>query len=65
MNPKFHRHPSFFLHIQVTSNFIQTCDRLQIKKKKKNNHWVYLVEVLLWLLHQIDLFQHGLKLSIR
>lgn len=36
-----------------------------LKKKKKNNHWVYLVEVLLWLLHQIDLFQHGLKLSIR
>lgn len=25
-----------------------------LKKKNKNNHWVYLVEVLLWLLHQID-----------
>lgn len=54
MNPKFHRHQVFFAH---SSYFKLHSDMRQVanlKKKKKNNHWVYLVEVLLWLLHQID-----------
>lgn len=49
MNPKFHQHPSFFAH---SSYFKLHSDMRQVPNiTKKNNHWVYLVEVLLWLLH--------------
>lgn len=55
MNPKFHRHPSFFCTFKLLQTSFRHATGCKFKKKnKKNNHWVYLVEVLLWLLHQID-----------